>query len=54
MYINVNNPFGTDSFAAPAPVEVKPHTLPKTKRRARVIRAPKAPSTILRNVLLTW
>jgi hypothetical protein len=53
---NIDNPFGTDLFVAPAPdsVKVKPHKLPKTKKGSRVLRAPKPPSAVIKNVLLTW
>jgi hypothetical protein len=56
MYINAENPFGTDVFTppAPAPIKVKRHKLPKTKRGTRALRNPTMPSTVLKNILLTW
>lgn len=53
---NVDNPFGTDLFVAPAPdsVKVKLHKLPKTKKGSRVLRAPKPLSAVIKNALLTW
>lgn len=53
MYLNIDNPFGADAFAPTAPVKVKPHKLPKTKRSARVLRAPKPLSVVVKNFLLS-
>jgi hypothetical protein len=54
IFIDVVNPYGTDAFAAPTSTNVKPHKLAKVKKGTNVLRCPKAPSTILRNILLTW
>jgi hypothetical protein len=57
QFAEIDNPFGTDAFAAPttATIKVKTHRLPKTKRSeiVRVLRAPKPPSTIIKNFLLS-
>ena len=56
MYINAENPFGTALFTPPttATIKVRPHRLPKTKRGTRALRSPMMPSTVLKNILLTW
>lgn len=53
MYFNIDNPFGTELFPAPAPVRVKSHKLPRTRNVTRVLRAPKSPSVILKNYVLS-
>jgi hypothetical protein len=54
---DIDNAFGTDTFTPPtaASIKVKSHRLPKTKRSAvvRVLRNPTAPSTIIKNFLLS-
>lgn len=54
IFVDVTNAFGTDAFAAPTSATVKPHKLPRVKKSTRVRRAPKPPTTILRNFLLTY
>lgn len=54
IFIDVANPYGADAFVAPTSAKVKSHRLPKVKKGTNVLRCPKAPSTILRNILLTW
>jgi hypothetical protein len=58
QFTDIENPFGTDAFTPPTTgsVKVKSHRLPKTRRSAvvRVLRNPTAPSTIIKNALLTW
>lgn len=55
MFTDIDNPFGTDSFAPPATHKVKPAPrLPRVKRGTHVLRAPKPPSQIIKNILLTW
>lgn len=53
MFLNIDNAYGTDAFTPPAPVKVKPHKLPKTKRGTRARRSPSMPSTVLKNFLLS-
>lgn len=53
MFQDIENPYGTALFTPPAPVKVKLHKLPKTKRGTRARRSPVMPSTILKNFLLS-
>lgn len=57
-FADIENPFGTSVTTAPTAgsVKVRPHRRPKTKSSAvkRFIRNPTAPSTIIKNALLTW
>jgi hypothetical protein len=53
MFLNIDNAYGTDLFTPPAPVKVKPHKLPKTKRGTHTRRSPVLPSTIIKNFLLS-
>lgn len=57
-FADIENAFGTDSFTPPTTsnIKVRPHRRPKTKKSAvmRVLRNPTAPSTIIKNALLTW
>lgn len=52
LFAGIDNPYGVDSFAPPAPVTVKPYKLRRTKKGVRVIRAPKPLSVIIKNALL--
>ena len=54
QFTDIENPFGTQLFVAPGDVKVKPHKLPKTRKGTRALRNPKAPSTVLKNFLLTY
>ena len=56
-FADIENPFGTSVTIAPTatPVKVRPHRLPKTKKSqvVRFLKNPTAPSTIIKNFLLS-
>jgi hypothetical protein len=54
LFAGIDNPFGTDAFAAPTILNVKPMKLPKTKKGVRVHRAPRPLSTTIKNALLNY
>lgn len=57
QFAEIDNPFGTALFTPPTTsnIKVRPHRRPKTKKSAvvRVLRNPTAPSTIIKNFLLS-
>jgi hypothetical protein len=54
QFAGIDNQFGTDAFAAPTVVKIRPHRLPKTKKGVRVHRAPNPLSATIKNFLLNY
>ncbi len=54
-FADVVNPFGASAFDAPTSAPVKPTKLPRQQSKVvRALKAPTPPSTIIKNILLTW